>query len=203
MAISDGHLTPRVCRDSCPLLRAYKTDHISTSSCSSKTTQKSHPTQPFNSLFTSPTSQIIIMRADSVLFIATLLGLTEANRRQCFPQDPKYPRYGYYEWQQKDTYDRVKNDFCGIGRNDIRALNPKVSYPYKEGDYILVSCHPNRRECKPIKDTVYGEYLLQRTDSLWDVAYDFCIPLDQLKDLNKNANIELNPGTAIKVPCEF
>ncbi|KAE8850833.1 hypothetical protein PTNB85_01249 [Pyrenophora teres f. teres] len=138
------------------------------------------------------------MRADSVLFIATLLGLTEANRRQCFPQDPKYPRYGYYEWQQKDTYDRVKNDFCGIGRNDIRALNPKVNYPYKEGYYILVSCHPNRRECKPLKGTVYGEYLLQRTDSLWDVAYDFCIPLDQLKDLNKNANIKLNPGNHLQ-----
>ncbi|EDU40629.1 hypothetical protein PtrSN002B_007587 [Pyrenophora tritici-repentis] len=144
------------------------------------------------------------MRTTAVLLLATLLSVTEAARRQCAPTKGR-PNYGYYPLKAADNIEAVKLDFCAVGTNNIARLNPRLKYPFKAGDYLVVPCKPAKRDCRGGANGI-GSYHIVEGDELNPIARDFCTTAERLVQMNpeKIKNKDFIPAdVTINVPCAF
>lgn len=98
-----------------------------------------------------------------------------------------------YTVQPGDTLWKIANNY-NVTVNEIRTLNNLTSDTLQVGQVLMILS--NQMTPGPVE----RNYTVQRGDSLWKIANEFGVAVDQLISLNNLSTTILQPGQVLRIP---
>ncbi|EXK23992.1 hypothetical protein FOMG_19260 [Fusarium oxysporum f. sp. melonis 26406] len=144
------------------------------------------------------------MRFDTVFVLTSLLGVSDALRRQC-KHNPANEGEGWYYTTSIDNADNVAADFCTKPSIIRQWNNIKGNENVRPGKNLKVPCRQRRRDCKKGSGST-GWYTVESGDWLSKIAPDFCTDVRGLLELNPKLKPNpdyIEPGWIVTVPCSW